>query len=80
MSKTACFLVLLVLAAGCRRLEPGRLDFERMREQQQYRPYEAFWGTRNQPSMLVPPTGTVSRMEYTLGSAVATGKQDGAEV
>jgi len=51
-----------------------------MREQQHYRPYEAFWGTRAQSSMLVPPAGTVSRTQYTLGSAVATGVQDGKEV
>jgi mono/diheme cytochrome c family protein len=70
-----CVLVLLLWPLACRKLELGHADFERMRHQPHYKPYEAVLGTRDRPVMLTPPVGTVPRAESTRARSAVTGAQ-----
>ena len=72
--------VLLTLLACNGRTERSRADFERMRRQQRASPYGPSSAFANGMSMRIPPLGTLSREEFALGEAIATGQRSGQYV
>lgn len=70
-----------VLAAGCR-APSGReaRDFERMRQQQRYDPYEASAVFANRMVNQLPPAGTIARNGTPQSTAFLTGESSGQPV
>lgn len=72
-------LALVVIGAACRpNAERERVDFERMRRQQRYAPYQEAPMFRDGMAMRVPPAQTLSHEEFVAGPDVTSGRRGDA--